>query len=297
MPLRGIEQRRITSFDGTSIAYQVRGDGPAIVLSNGLGGSFAAWRHQYSLFGPHYKVLSWDYRGLYRSARPASLGALSVPDQVRDLELVLAAEGVERAVFVGWSMGVQVNFEYYRRRPDQFAGLVVLNGTFGRPFETAFGAPGVRLLIPLLLSAMRRGAPLVEQGARAAVGWNGLIPAIQRLGLVSHTLDHQVFHDLAKEFSSLDFEVYAETMRFLGQHDAEDVLGRIAVPTLVLTGSKDVMTPVKTARRMIEAIPRAELVVLKGGTHYTAVEFPDLVNQHLRRYLGQLDYGPLATRG
>jgi pimeloyl-ACP methyl ester carboxylesterase len=289
-----VEQRTLQSFDGTPIAYQVAGQGPAVVLANGLGGTYTTWRHQYAFLARHYRVICWDYRGLFRSGRPPRLETLAVDQQVRDLELILEAEQVKRAVFMGWSMGVQFNFEYYRGHADQFAGLVVLNGTAGNPFQTAFSGHFVaRQMLPVVNVGIRASAPLVHHVAPIVARWKGLVPVLQRLGMVAPSLDHEVFADLAQEYAGLDFEVYAETFRALGAHDASDLLHRIEVPTLIVSGTRDFFTPVATARALADAIPGARLVVLPGGTHYAAVEYPREVNEQLRVFLKEIGYGDL----
>ncbi len=288
-----VEQKTVRSFDGTKIAYQVRGEGPAVVLANGLGGTYSVWRHQYALLDRHYKVISWDYRGLFRSGRPSRMETLAMSEQAGDLEAVLEAEGVDRALFIGWSMGVQYNFEYYRNHADQFVGLLVLNGVAGAPYETAFGGAAVGQLIPVGIDVMKRAAPIISVGSKLATQSRRLIPALQALGMVATTLDEDVFTDLTREYATLDFEVYAETLRYLGLHDASDLLHRIEVPTGIVTGSKDFFTPLPTAEAMAETIPDADLLVVEGGTHYAAVEFPREVNEYIRDFIKKLDYGDL----
>ena len=65
-----VEIKRFQSFDGTEITYQDTGSGPVIILANGLGGAYESWRHFIAYFRDRYRILSWDYRGLYRSGRP-----------------------------------------------------------------------------------------------------------------------------------------------------------------------------------------------------------------------------------
>src|SRR3982751_3008481 len=71
----GLTRRELVVRDGTRIGYQVRpgatAAAPVVVLSNGLGGTFEAFRHVYAAL-PGYRVLCWDYRGLYGSAAPAA---------------------------------------------------------------------------------------------------------------------------------------------------------------------------------------------------------------------------------
>lgn len=290
-----VEHKNIESFDGTRIGYQVCGEGPAVVLANGLGGTYTVWRHQYALFGQSYRVISWDYRGLFRSGRPPALDSVAVDRQVADLEAVLAAEGVDRALFLGWSMGVQFTFEYYRRHPEQFVGIVALNGVAGVPFETALRTPLVGYALPGLAKLMKVTAPALGPLTRVAGKTNALLPLFKVTGLAARSLDPDVFVDLIGEYSTLDFEAYGETLRHLGQHDAREVLPGVGVPTLVVTGTCDLFTPLETSREMVRVIPDARLVVVKGGTHYTAVEFPDQVNAALRQFVGELGYGALSS--
>jgi pimeloyl-ACP methyl ester carboxylesterase len=191
-------------------------------------------------------------------------------------------------------MGVQYNFEYYRGHSGQFAGLVVLNGTSGHPFTTAFSGHCItRRLLPVVNVGIRFAAPFIHRGAPIIAEWRGLVPVLQRVGMVAPQLDRDVFYDLAREYAGLDFEVYAETFRHLGRHDASDLLHRIEVPTLIVAGTHDFFTPVDTAREMAKSIPGARLVVLPGGTHYAAVEYPREVNEHLRGFLKGMGYGEL----
>jgi pimeloyl-ACP methyl ester carboxylesterase len=141
------------------------------------------------------------------------------------------------------------------------------------------------LVLPAALQMAKRRADALRGGVRVAARWQGLVPLLKRLGLVGQTLDQQVFNDLAEEFATLDFEAYAETFRYLGEHDARDLLPRIRVPALVITGSRDLMTPLPTARQMARDMPQGRLAVIPGGTHYTAVEFPTEVNRLLLEFL------------
>lgn len=124
----GVETRHVTARDGTRIGYQVRGDGPCVVLANGLGGAHIAFRHLYDGLERH-RTICWDYRGLYLSAVPADPAALSMPFHIDDLVRVLEAEQVDQFAIVGWSMGVQIAFEMLKRHPARVTGMFAINGT------------------------------------------------------------------------------------------------------------------------------------------------------------------------
>jgi pimeloyl-ACP methyl ester carboxylesterase len=296
----GIEQRQLVVRDGTRIGYQLRAgdrrDAPAVVLANGLGGTFEAYRHLYAALDG-YRTLCWDYRGLYASGPAAVAGADTVEHQVADLLELLDHEGIRRAVVVGWSMGVQVALQTVRAAPDRVAGLLLINGTAGRPFATVASSRLVQKVIPSLLQVMKWQAALVGRGARLVAGSDALVDAMQTFGLVSPTLDRAAFRDVAAGFKTIDWRIYADLLRRLDEHDASDVLGALAVPCTIVTGDRDLMTPPDTAERMHRAVPGSRLVVIPGGTHYTPVEYPDVLGAELARLLAAVPGWAPADRG
>ncbi|HEV8323391.1 MAG TPA: alpha/beta hydrolase [Myxococcota bacterium] len=289
-----VEHRRVTSFDGTEIAYQVIGpDGagdrrPVVLLANGLGGTYLAFRHQYAYLTERYRFVSWDYRGLYRSARPADPTALSMRDQARDALAVLDAEGVDRAVIVGWSMGVQVNLEVVRAAPARVAAFVAINGTSGLPFHTVFGGRLPVAITELLLRLSRWQHQRVRRLTNATVGIPWLPRALKALRLVSPTADDSILRDVARDWAMVDMDTYLDTLMALGAHDASDVLDDIRVPALVMAGTDDFFTPVAVARAMADRVTGAELSIVPTGTHYLPAEFPELVNLRLERFLDRI---------
>ena len=115
--LPGVREERVAGPDGTDLAVQELGEGRLVVLANGLGGSLRAWAPFLAGFGPGHRVVAYDYRGLYRSGRPAESDAVTISDHAADLLAVLRWAGSEPAVVVAWSMGVQVAVR--RRWPNR----------------------------------------------------------------------------------------------------------------------------------------------------------------------------------
>lgn len=283
--------RSFRSFDETDLAYQLRGEGPGlpVVLSNGLGGDYRAWKHVFDRFARTRALATWDYRGLYRSGPPRTPGTLGPPAQARDLEALLDELGWKRVILVGWSMGVQVNFEAWRRFPERIAAIGAINGVAGRPFDTALGSRLVRHVIPTMVRQMRRRARWVSKLTSLVTAWSGLLPAMQRLRLVGATIDLALFAEFARTFSTLDFDLYGATLEALGRHDAHDVLPTINVPLTLVTGDRDLLTPLATAREVRRLVPQTRLRVLPGGTHYTPVEYPNEVCEELERLFVEVD--------
>ncbi|MEE8408323.1 MAG: alpha/beta hydrolase [Myxococcota bacterium] len=286
----GYETNWLAVDDGLRLAYQVIGEGPTVVLSNGLGGTFHAWRHIYLHLAERYRVVSWDFRGTHGSDAPRDRSAITVPHHVDDLQRLLEHWGVDRALFLGWSMGVQVNFELYRREPQLFAGIGVINGTAGRAFDPINAKITTRYASTTVLEAMQRHANLFSRAIKAAIALPGLVTIAKRFGLVAPSLDEDVFHDVAMDFADLDFELFGAMLESLGDHDAWDVLPNVDVPVTVMAGDKDIMTPVESASRMSQILPDARLVVVPGGTHYAPLEAADIIIQAVDELIERCGY-------
>ncbi|MFN0253251.1 MAG: alpha/beta fold hydrolase [Kofleriaceae bacterium] len=291
-----VQQRHITARDGTRLGYQVRGEGPCVVLANGLGGTYLAFRYLYEALDD-YKVICWDYRGLYTSGPAADPRANTIGHQVADLVEILGAENVTDFVIAGWSMGVQVAFETLKKHPDRVRGVFAINGTYGRAFHTVMGSRLVGKTIPMMLRLVRAQAALAGRASKVVAGSDALIGAMKRVGLVSSTIDVDIFRKVAAGFQTIDWVIYSDLLARLDEHDAEDVLARIAVPATIVTGDKDLMTPPSTAEHIHRRIAGSRLVVIKGGTHYTPVEYPVILVDELGRWLDKIAGWERCVRG
>ena len=281
-----LREGRLRSFDGTEIATFRQGDkGRWLLLANGLGGNVGAWVHQLAHFRDSVRFVTWDYRSLYKSGRAVNR-SFTMEDHVRDARLVMEEYGVEDAVILGWSMGVQVALEMYRRFPDKVSAMVLTNGTNGKPLDQIFGNRGARWIHKGLRMA-GKVAPVVQPAIAPLAATPAAIRLMKASRMVSETLDEDVFHKLSGEFAKLDFADYMETFVELSRHDAREILPTISVPTLVFVGGKDFMTRPWMGMEMARKIPGAELTVVPGASHYTCVEYPDLFNFRLERFLSE----------
>jgi pimeloyl-ACP methyl ester carboxylesterase len=280
-------EARIRSGDGTDLAVQVVGDGPLVVLANGLGGSFRAWRPFLERLGPGFRVASWDYRGLYRSGPPAQRRAVGVDDHARDLGAVLEFVGGGPAVLAGWSMGVQVVVEHALAHPDDVSGLVLVSGAPGDPLAGVLHTAASRWLVPPLTHVVEAAAVPFGLAMRALTPPKAAPAALRAVGVLADSADLTVFGDLAHDFARLDWRVYMRTVRAMARHDAWTRLGELVAPTLVVGGTADLFLPAQTVSAMATAIPGAELLLIEGATHYLPVEFPCELADRVRLFLAE----------
>lgn len=286
MSLPELEHHTVRAVDGTRLAVQTYGQGPlTIAIANGLGGTLLAWTPLLRALSDRVRFVSWDYRGLYGSEVPRNPRSLGVGHHVSDLNAVCDALGVDRFVLAGWSMGVQVSVQAAADLGDRVMGLVLINGTYGRVFETAFVAPGSRRLLPLINSAAIAIGPLMPPVVSRVTQSRLFMPLIARLGLVDQRLDQEVFLAIAQGFKDLDFRVYHQIMAQLNMHDGESALRTIKAPTLFVAGDKDNMTPHSVVETFERHMPTLETFVVRGGTHYSLLEYPAEVVGRVTRFL------------
>jgi pimeloyl-ACP methyl ester carboxylesterase len=280
--------RQVTAEDGTQLATYAYGTGdtPAII-ANGLGGTLIAWTPLLEALSKTYRFISWDYRGLYDSERPRDTSAFSVNDHVSDMQVVLNAYGVETAVGFGWSMGVQVSIQAAADL-KRLTSLVLLNGTFGRIFDTAFH-PLSRPALPLLNRLAIKAAPWLPSVVSAVTRQSWFIDALDSAQLVDSSVDRQIFESVAKEFSRLDFDAYHRIMGALAEHDGTGALARLDIPILFLTGSRDLVTPPTVAEIVQGLAPQTVVHEIEGATHYALLEYPKNVLDQIHQFIAALD--------
>ncbi len=289
------EQKQATSADGTRIAYEVLGAGErTIVLANGLGGRLYAWLPVVDALAERYRIVTWDYRGLFESEIPADRRRLGVPYHADDLAAVLDAEGIAEAHLIGWSMGVQVGLEFALRAPARVRSLTLINGTYGQALSTAF-QPFFRVPLPhtavhALLEGMMR-----HPGATDAFGtlWKGQTEAAfwlrkRLLGRKRSVLLRGV-RQYVRDVFGTHFETYLGLFQQIDAHSVYHLLPEVSAPTLVVSGGFDFLTPPYQSRHIARRIPGATHLPIRLGTHFVLLEHPRRVVRAITEHLDGVD--------
>jgi 3-oxoadipate enol-lactonase len=287
------EDRRIVAADGTGIAYEVLGKGEkAIVLANGLGGRLYAWTPAIEAFWSDYRIITWDYRGLFASDSPKSKRKLAVTHHVDDILAILDAEQVDRAVFAGWSMGVQISLDVAASFPDRVAGLVLLNGTHGHVLSTGFqpfiSIPFLPRRLHAVLDWLQDHGDVAQHLARVTrvaeiPMWLGLrLTAGARASEVTPLLSRYMDDVLGPSFPN-----YLRLFQELDAHSTYHLLREIEAPALIIAGMLDVLTPPYQSAEMARRMPNSELIRLWRSSHFSMLERPEVVIPAMRRFLEQ----------
>jgi len=276
--------------DGESIAYRIEGrpGKTPLVTAHGLVSSTQHWTYFTPHFSAQRQVVSWDYRG--HGGHPAPRDCqVSVAQFADDAHAVWRAAAVEPAVVVGLSFGVQVALEVWRRHPEAVRALVLICGTPGHPLDRVSSSPVLRRATCAAFRAMGRQQALGRAFLSLLRGDLGRRVAREAAylsgGAHRDSCPREVLDGLFGHVAALEPALIGNVIAAYLEHDAHDVLPTITVPTLVIAGDRDQLTPVTIAERMQREIPNSELVVFPGHSHLVQVERPTEVHAAIDAFL------------
>src|SRR5215207_5763578 len=253
------EAMRYPSHDGGSIYTISRGKGPPILFSHGVTLSTRVWVKQFeNLPGRRFRCIGFDHRG-HGDSDCGDLGH-SIDNLAEDVRTVLERMDLHDAVLVGHSMG----------------GMALLS-TLAKTYLS--GASWLRKMFERLTGGGPSAGALVTQ---------------QNLGFllarVGFGRDPQASHvELVREMiAACPKAASQEAVTALVGLDMTDELPKIRVPTLVLSGTADVIAPPAQGQRIAELIPDARLEVFKGAGHMLMLERTDEVNALITEFANDL---------
>jgi pimeloyl-ACP methyl ester carboxylesterase len=188
---------------------------------------------------------------------------------------------------VGLSFGVQVALEHYRRHPDQVRALVLICGTAGHPLDRVSPRSGVRRAFGRFAHAFAGGGRISTALLQAACSPVGRELAYLTGGAHRALCPREVLDGVFAHTGAMDPRVVGRVAAAYFGHDASDVLARVRVPTLIIAGDRDELTPVAVAERMQRAVAGSRLVVFPGHSHLVQVERPAEVHATIDQFLDE----------
>lgn len=249
------------------LPHEWRGQGPPLVLVPGLGGKGTTWEPFLSSAATRFRTLAFDPPG------SGLAPPLDGPVTVRDLAVatlgLLDDVGVGRAAVMGRSMGGMIAQELALLAPDRVSALVLVATTprADRHLTEVFELWARMAELGLPTEVRHRSSLLWCLGARALEG-TGRARAYLR----------------AKSTSDRPTD-YARQARACAAHDALERLPGLRIPTLVIGGEEDRLTPPPHARALAEAIPGARLRILEGVGHLPYLEDPETFAKDVLEFL------------
>jgi 3-oxoadipate enol-lactonase len=242
------------------IHHESTGDGPPVLMGSSLGTSLHMWDAQLPL-AERFRLIRYDHRGHGESPSPPG------PCEIADLAGDVLGLGIDRAHYVGLSIGGMIGMWLAANAPERIDRLVLICTSAHMPPASNWQQR----------AATVREADSTEPIADAVVDrW--LTPGFA----AEHPQERS---KLRAMLEAADPEGYAACCGAIERMDLRADLGRITAPTLVISGAEDLATPVEHQRLIAEAIPGARHEIVSPAAHTAAVEQADAVNRLIEEHL------------
>ena len=288
------ETRFVTGIDGTKLFVRSSQDEPQKPLRSyfcdGIGCDGFIWKYLFPKIHAITELSHWHYRGHGRSAFPADAERCTVEDNAGDLnavraELSQSGKKPQGDVLIGHSMGVQVALEAYHRAPQNVKAMVLLCGSSGKVTHTFRNVPILEALLPPLSRFVDKYPDVIRAVWSRVPHEMALKIALKMGDFDSEHFKLENVLPYMEHMSNVDIPFFLRMLAAAGVHSAEANLPAIRVPVLVVAGENDTFTPAWLSRQMAESIPNAEYLEVKGGSHVSPVEQPQLVTEHVEAFL------------
>ncbi len=294
--------RTVTTPDGVPLHVEVEAADTApvgaatLVFVHGFTMSQDCWHYQRAHFRGRRNMVLLDHRSHGRSGVSPTEG-LTIAQLGCDLRQVLDEVVPDQpVVLVGHSMGGMTIMSLAEHFPELFGDRVVGVALIG---TAAGGMATVSVLAPIipdrlseaikppLTKALRRIAPLMDRSRQRMP--NAMFLGARAVGLGSQASAEKVGL-VARDLSVTPSLVVLDMSATFDDHDRYHTLARLGrVPALVISGSRDLITPAKHSRDMHEGIPGSRLLSLQGAAHCVMIERDVEVNEALEELLAEAD--------
>ncbi|MBI2835780.1 MAG: alpha/beta fold hydrolase [Acidobacteria bacterium] len=260
--------RRVVQIGTGRMSYFEAGHGEPLVLLHAFPLNAEMWEPQLASLSAKWRVVAPDLRGFARASEEGRAAgcAVSLDDYADDVAALLRHLEIDRAVVGGLSMGGYITFALLRRWPQMFRGLLLADT---RPdADTDEGRANRRRLQEV---ARREGAAGVARDMLPKLLGDTTKRARPELAdRVVHLAEHATADGVISALAAM-----------LERPDSTPLLEDISVPTLILVGAEDVVTPPALSDAMHRAIARSELVVIPRAGHLSSLEAPAAFNDAL----------------
>ncbi|NOK57825.1 MAG: alpha/beta fold hydrolase [Chloroflexi bacterium AL-W] len=252
----------VTTINGIQLAYRDEGQGTPLVLIHAFPLSHAMWEPQIADLSSNLRLIVPDLRGFGAS----ELGEIptSMEQYADDIGALLDSLGIARVALAGLSMGGYVAFAFLRKYRARVTALILADTRSGPDSD--------------------EGKMLREQNARMVEN-QGLKPLAEQMipKLLAPNASTSLQNHVRQLIENNNDRGIAAALRAMATRpDSMPLLATIDVPTVVVVGTKDPLTPPSEAYTMSAKIPNSRLIEIADAAHLTNMEDPTAFNEGLR---------------
>lgn len=230
---------------------EFRAGRPTLVLIHGLSGSSSAWRPYEERFEPAFNLLAFDLRGHGRSAKPADYADYAIPNMAGDLLSLLDFLRISSCILISHSFGTNVALAFIAAHPERASAAIFLSpvwtagkGKIGRALAPLYRLTGLFRFLPF---SEAPGIHIDYSRYRQTGDWN-----VRRL---------------SADIRNTTLRIYLYCLRQVCAFEGEGLLPALRLPTLVINGGKDTISPAREAERAARQIRGAIFLLLPKANH------------------------------
>ena len=250
------------AVEGGKLAYEIAGEGPALVLIHGFSLDMRMWQPQIAALASNHTIIRYDLRGFGRSSLP-----VSEYDHCADLDALLTKLDIQEPTLVGLSLGANIALRYATLEASKVRAQIL----------AAPGLPGHAWSTPRPPEETRAHA--LEHGVEA--GRQFWLDHALFASLNDHPEARATVHKIVADYSGWHWR---ETDLQAASAPIIPKLGLIDIPALILSGEHDAEGYREIAARLSRELPNAELKVIADAGHMLNLEQPDIFTELVRRF-------------
>lgn len=254
--------------NGVGIDYREEGSGIPVIFIHAFPLNQTMWDDQLVELRSYCRAITLDLRGFGRSNVPA--GPYTMDQMAADVRGLMSALNIDRAVFVGLSMGGYVSLAFCRNYPESVLALVLADT------RATSDTPEAR-------ERRLKSATKVEVEGAGAIA-DDMIPLL--LGSTTRETRLPIMDRVRAMIEGNTPQAIASAQRGMAaRSDSTDILSRIEFPVLVIVGSEDTLTPLAEAENLRNGITGAHLHVIESAGHLSNLERPAEFNAVLLEFI------------
>lgn len=259
-------------INNLSVFFEGKSSNKTIVFIHGFPYDHTMWNAQIEVLREKYFCVSYDIRGLGES--PAGDGQFTMESFVDDLEIILNELKLIKPIICGLSMGGYITLRALERMQDRFSAAI---------------------LCDTRSEADNNEGKLKRAAAIKRINTEGLAPFSK--DFITNCFADSFRQNRSEELNKIieksstfnSVGVKGCLLAMLSRTDTTQFLTQIKIPTLLICGENDTLTPPSVMKEMFHKIPTSEFAEIKNSGHMTPIENPDEVNKALLNFLSKLN--------
>jgi pimeloyl-ACP methyl ester carboxylesterase len=251
-------------INGTHLYYEEHGQGIPLVMIQGFAGNHAVWYFQVRAFEKYFRVITFDARGLGKSA--TSKVPYTVPVMAKDVIGIMDYLKIDKAHILGLSLGGLTAQTIAIDYPERVVKLILGSTLYGTDTQC------------ISESAQVLGKDFLKMDPVKTMNF-----------FISIAFNKRLYRYVSKLFArpqiTAEYSGYFKQMQSVGEYSTYDRLPLVQAPSLVITGSGDRLILPHCSEMIAEKIPHAKLVMVQGGSHAMFLEMRGRFNREVLRFL------------